>query len=79
MKMLTNSRIGGDTVEIKKLEIDFEADILKINGEDFREKSIIVTLPGSEGWAISKLFNADMFEGTPEELSVSYVKPNSKP
>jgi hypothetical protein len=68
-------------MEIRKLEIDFDAGILKINGKDFKEEPIVVTLPGPEGWPISKLINAEIATGIPgecSELSVSYTEANSK-
>lgn len=36
-------------MEIRSLEIDFDAGILKINGEKFTEKPIMVLFPGPDG------------------------------
>ena len=40
-------------IEIRKLEIDIEKKILKINGKPFTEKMVIVNLPGADGWPLS--------------------------
>ena len=34
--------------EIRSLEIDFDRDVLMINGKDVTDKPVIVTLPGPE-------------------------------
>lgn len=64
-------------MEINKFEVDINAGILKINGKDYKERPIVVTLPGPEGWPQAKLFNAEKATGIPgecAELTVSYVK-----
>lgn len=69
-------------MEIRKLEIDFDRDILKINGEPVTGKPVKVNLPGPFGWPFRKLFNAELATGNPEEcdrLEVIYKKPSNKP
>lgn len=52
-------------IEIRQLEVDFDKQLLKINGKIFFEKAIIVILPGPEGWPLSMLLNSEKL--TPEE------------
>ncbi len=68
-------------MEIRNLEIDIDVGTLKINGKDYKEKPIVVTLPGPEGWPLARLFNAEKATGIPgecEELIVSFAEVNSK-
>lgn len=46
-------------MEIRSIKIDFDKDILKVNGKKV-EKSVIVTLPGPDGWPIQKMFNPEV-------------------
>lgn len=46
-------------MEIRSIRIDFGKDILKINGKKVK-KSVIVTLPGPDGWPIQKMFNPEI-------------------
>ncbi|WP_270427576.1 hypothetical protein [Blautia massiliensis (ex Durand et al. 2017)] len=46
-------------MEIRSIRIDFDKDILKINGKKVK-KSVIVTLPGPDGWPIQKMFNSEI-------------------
>lgn len=69
-------------MEIRQLEIDLDKRILKINGKDFLEKPIVVSLPGPEGWPLSMLVNAEKATGNPKdyaELTVCIKVPNNKP
>lgn len=62
-------------MEIRSIEIDFDRNILKINGEAVTDKPIVVNLPGPEGWPLGKLFNAHLVTGNLEgcdKLKVSY-------
>ncbi len=62
-------------MEIRKLEIDFDAGVLKINGREINEHPIIVALPGPDGWVKQKLFNPELATGNKEEcdrLDVTY-------
>lgn len=64
-------------MEIRSLEIDFDRDILKINGEQIKEAPVIVSLPGPEGFKYHKLFNSELATGNPEEcnkLDVCYAE-----
>lgn len=54
-------------MEMRRLEVDFDKGLIKINGKDYTENPVIVTLPGPEGWPLSKLFNAEHATGEPEE------------
>ena len=46
-------------MEIRSIKIDFDKDILEINGKK-AEKPVIVTLPGPDGWPIQKMFNPEI-------------------
>ncbi len=62
-------------MEIRKLEIDLDAGILKINGKDFTERQVVVSLPGLEGWTYRRLFNFEHATEKPgkcDELTVNY-------
>lgn len=47
-------------MEIRSIKVDFDKDILEINGKKV-EKSVIVTLPGPDEWPIQKLFNPESY------------------
>lgn len=68
-------------MEIRKLEIDFDSDVLKINGQEIKEIPVIVTLPGPENdFPFRKLFNAKIESEKKEvidKLEVSYTKGHS--
>lgn len=66
-------------IEIRKLEIDIEKKILKINGKPFTEKAIIVNLPGTDGWPLSFLVNEQLASGVPEECAKLTVNFTEKP
>lgn len=36
-------------MEIRSVEIDFDNNILKINGEEVIDRPVIATLPGTDG------------------------------
>lgn len=64
-------------MEIRSIEIDFDKNVLKINGEYFTDRPVIATLPGSDGWDLKKLFNPRLSTGSPEEcdkLEISYTR-----
>lgn len=46
-------------MEIRSIKIDFDKDILEINGKK-AEKPVIVTLPGPDGWPTQKMFNPEI-------------------
>lgn len=67
-------------MEIRSLEIDFNQNILKINGKEINNEPVIVSLPGPDGWPISKAFNTELVSAGQEEYTkiiVDYV--NNKP
>lgn len=69
-------------MKIRSLEIDFDRDILKINGEPVTGKPVKVNLPGPFGWPFRKLFNAELATGNPEEydvIDIDYRKAKNKP
>lgn len=69
-------------MEIKKLEIDYDNRILKINGMEFKEIPIVITLPGPEGWPRSVLINPERASGSLKgcaELTVIFNGPNNRP
>ncbi|MDO4326287.1 MAG: hypothetical protein Q4E24_09705 [bacterium] len=63
-------------MEIRKLEIDFDEKILKINGQDFTENPVLVTLPGPERWPLAMVVNSGLLDKNLEgciELTVSFT------
>ncbi len=69
-------------MEIQSIKIDFEENVLEINGKQITDRPVSVTLPGPDGWPLIKLFNARIVNGNPEEcdkIKVEYKKAsNSK-
>lgn len=65
-------------MEIRKLDVDFDNDTLKINGEDYTKSPIIVTLPGPDGWPLKKLFNHEKANGNPEECDKLTITFNNR-
>lgn len=66
-------------MEIRHLEVDLDSGVLKINGKEFTAEPVVVTLPGEDGWPLSKLFNPEKATGDLEEctkLAVTYCKTN---
>lgn len=62
--------------EIRSIEIDFDNNILKVNGNSLTDRPVIVYLPGPDGWSIKKVFNIELASGGPEgcdRLEVTYV------
>lgn len=47
-------------MEIRSIKVDFDKDILEINGKKV-EKPVIITLPGPDEWPIQKLFNPESY------------------
>lgn len=45
-------------MEIRSLKVDFDNNILEINGKPYKKKTTVL-LPASEGWKFSKLFNGN--------------------
>lgn len=63
--------------EIRGLEVDFDREILRINGTDTTDRPFIVTLPGPEGWPLYKLLNPQLAIGHKKEcdrLTVIYER-----
>ena len=59
--------------EIRSLKIDLDKDVFEINGKQIKDQSVIVVLPGPEGWPLSKVFNARSTVESPEEYDVLEV------
>ena len=53
-------------MEIRSIRINFDNDVLEINGEPYKKKTI-VSLPASDGWNFRKVFNGN--ENNAEEKS----------
>lgn len=53
------------------MEIDFDKNILKINGQKIEDK-VIVRLPGLDGYKYAKLFNAKQGPGNLKKIDVCY-------
>ena len=69
-------------MDIRKLEIDIDKGILKINGEDYTDRKVVVLLPGEDGWPLERLFNNGQPPSPREEhdrLMISYEYFNSMP
>ena len=69
-------------MEIRTLEIDFDRSVLKINGKDYTDRKVGVSLPGEGGWPLELLFNPDQPPYPREEhdrLMISYEDFNSMP
>lgn len=48
----------GDLMNIRSIYIDFDKNILEINGFPIKKKTVAY-LPRDDGWEISKLFKPD--------------------
>ena len=59
---------------IRSLEIDLDKEILKINGQKVTDESIIVALPGPEGYKYKKAFNMknEQIHGSRGMIDVCY-------
>ena len=69
-------------MEIRKLEIDFNKGILKINGKYYTDRIVVVSLPGEGGLHLEILFNPGKptyIRGEHDRLTVSYEHSNSMP
>ena len=68
---------------IRSLELDFDKEILKINGQEVKERIVIVSLPGPEGYKYKKAFNMnnERISGSREVIDVCYYRTanDSKP
>lgn len=64
-------------MEIRSIKIDFDNNILEINGKPYKKKTI-VNLPSSDGWKLKKLFNGDEnnFNEKSDCLEVNFVSSN---
>lgn len=68
-------------MEIRKVEIDLDNKELKINGQKYENKPIIVTLLGPDGWPLAIMLNAEQSTetlGECSELRVEYKEPNNR-
>lgn len=68
-------------MEIRKLEIDFDNSILKINGRNYTEKPVVVTLPGPSGWPYQMVINKGHITGKPGEcdnLSITFKESKNR-
>ena len=68
-------------MEIRKLEIDFDNSILKINGRSYTERPVVVTLPGPSGWPYQMMINKDHVTGKQEEydnLSITFEESKNR-
>lgn len=73
--MLLVCNEGVKKMEIRKLEIDFDNNVLKINGNQIKNRPVIASLPGPDGFMIRKLFNSVFATGSKNEcdkLEVHY-------
>ena len=69
-------------MEIRSLEIDFDKNILSINGKLVTDRPVIVNLPGPDGWPLRKLYNSELSSGNPGNchvIDVAYNRPKNKP
>lgn len=61
---------------IRSIEIDFDRNILKINGQEVKDETILVTLPGAGGYKYKKLFNMknEQTPGSGGRIEVCYYE-----
>lgn len=67
-------------MDIKQLKIDFNNNILEINGKTVKDRPVLVSLPGPDGWKYKKIFNPSSASGNQKEcekLDVIYRKATS--
>lgn len=68
-------------MKIRSLTIDFDREVLEINGETIGDSPVIVSIPGFDGWVEEKLFNPHLASGIREDcdrLSVTYEKSKNR-
>lgn len=68
-------------MEIRCLKVDFDKDILEINGTQIKDRPVLVSLPGPDGWKFKKVFNPNLTEnGTKacDLLNVIYEERDKK-
>ena len=73
--------IINDSEQISSLDVDLSKDELIINGKAIKDRPVVVTLPGPDGWPVCKLYNPKLATGKQEEcdkLTVTYTLANSK-
>lgn len=58
-------------LEIRSLHIDFDKNILEINGKQ-SNKTTIVALPSLDGWSIQKMFGEPLSKEKCNCLKVDY-------
>lgn len=58
-------------INIKSIHIDFEKNILEINGKPVTKKTVAY-LPTDDGWEISKLFNPDVLSEKCDRIRVNF-------
>lgn len=58
-------------MEIRSLEIDFDRDILRINGKTMTEP-VLAELPGPDGWVLKKIYNFQKSEHIGKKLEVTW-------
>lgn len=71
---------NSDSEQMNSLNVDLSKDELIINGKTVKDRPVIVTLPGPDGWPVCKLYNPKLATGKQEEcdkLTVTY-KPSRK-
>lgn len=62
-------------MKIYSIEIDFNRNILKVNGKDI-EEAVVVSLLDSNGWPVEKLFNPGAWN--PEERNKIDIQISNK-
>lgn len=63
--------------EIRSLEIDFDNEILKINGEKVMDRPVIAVLPALDNYSIKKIFNPEIRTRDAKEcdrLEIRYIE-----
>ncbi len=61
---------------IRSLEVDFDRDVLKVNGKVVTEQTLVY-LPGPDGWELSRLFNPDPSSQAKSVIKVAAAKMSS--
>lgn len=61
---------------IRSLEADFDRGVLKINGKEVTEPTLVY-VPGPDGWELSRLFNPDPSTQAKSVIKVAADKVNN--
>ena len=66
----------GDLMNIRSINIDFDKNILEINCNSVKKKTV-ANLPREDGWESSKLFNPDTSTEDCDRIRVTLIRKNN--